>query len=390
MTILYGWTFDNDIEGWSERDIKSDASPQSATLSTQGGALVAYDDGDPTLPVFCSPASLSGDQSSIFGTKIEINWENDAVGSSGEIGSYAIKVVGQDGSSIQIRMDIPDTRASQVTGKFEAVLDPSVVQQNITMMYFADENSTGEPASADNMRRILAQFDRLQLSGDIRVGREYTRINDVTITTLCFTSGTMISTPDGERKVETLRPGDLVVTRDHGPQMLRWLGMRTMKVADLAAKPKIRPVRIRAGALGHNAPARDLVVSPQHRILLQSKIVQRVFDEPQILTAAKNLLDLPGVEVAEDLTQVTYIHLLFDRHELVMADGAWSESLYLGKQAKLNLTRAQKEEIEAIFPGLLNEETPYAPARSFAKGAPTRKLVQRSLRNGQPLYAGMI
>lgn len=205
---------------------------------------------------------------------------------------------------------------------------------------------------------------------------------------ICFTSGTLIATLDGDRRVETLRPGDLVLTRDHGPQELRWLGMRVMKSVVFLARPKTRPIRIRADTLGRNIPARDLIVSPQHRMLLQSKIVQRVFDAPQVLTAAKNLLELPGVEVAEDMTQVTYIHLMFDRHELVLADGAWSESLYLGKQAKLSLTSGQIEEIDAIFPGLLNEDAAQEPARTFAKGAPTRKLIQRSLRNNQPLFAG--
>ncbi|MDT9702188.1 Hint domain-containing protein, partial [Streptomyces sp. P17] len=91
--------------------------------------------------------------------------------------------------------------------------------------------------------------------------------------------------------------------------------------AALAANPHLRPVRIRAGALGAGVPARDLVVSPQHRVLLRSGIARRMFGASEVLVAAKQLLALDGVELASDLDSVTYVHFLFDRHQIVQSEG---------------------------------------------------------------------
>ncbi|MDP0927720.1 Hint domain-containing protein [Paracoccus onubensis] len=217
-------------------------------------------------------------------------------------------------------------------------------------------------------------------------GRYYGPSYDGTYNPLCFGAGTLIDTPEGEKRVETLRSGDLVNTRDHGAQLLLWVGSSVMTQVRLQTSPKLRPIRIRAGALGQGCPARDLVVSPQHRILLQSKIAQRMFGSPAILTAAKNLLELPGVEIAEDIAEIRYFHLMLDRHEIVRADGAWTESLYIGEQARLSLTESQLQEIAAIYPGLPEKEARQEPARSFVRGSPTRKLVRRSIRNQRPLY----
>src|SRR5690606_32383544 len=161
----------------------------------------------------------------------EFNWTNqdDLDGRNGTIKWASTLIVGQDGSHIRIVMVIPATDADTVTGTFSAILYPSVDQPGITMEYRAADDSSSRPATATDMMQVLGLLDSFRLSGDIRYGDEYTRIEDVSITPICFTSGTLIATPDGERAVETLRPGDLVMTRDHGPQELRWVGMRVMR-----------------------------------------------------------------------------------------------------------------------------------------------------------------
>ncbi|MDN3710695.1 Hint domain-containing protein [Paracoccus cavernae] len=91
----------------------------------------------------------------------------------------------------------------------------------------------------------------------------------------CFTDDSMILTSHGVVRAADLALGDLVMTRDHGPRPIRWIGRRPVSAAELAAHQHLRPVRIAAGALGPGLPDADLVVSQQHRILVRSKIALR-------------------------------------------------------------------------------------------------------------------
>lgn len=204
---------------------------------------------------------------------------------------------------------------------------------------------------------------------------------------VCFAAGTMISTAVGDRAVEDLREGDLVLTRDHGLQRIRWIGSRRLDARILAAKPNLQPVRISAGALGDGLPIRDLLVSPQHRILLRSAIAQRMFGTHEVLVAAKQLLPLDGVDIASDVTTVEYFHIMFDRHEVIISNGAETESLYTGPQALKSLKGPALEEIFAIFPELRDPDHAVASARFLVSGRQARKLVARHLQHGKPLTA---
>ncbi|MBI6630636.1 Hint domain-containing protein [Pontibaca sp. S1109L] len=201
----------------------------------------------------------------------------------------------------------------------------------------------------------------------------------------CFAAGTLILTARGEAAVETLRVGDLVMTRDHGPQPIRWIGARRLDAATLAAQPKLRPIRIRAGALGDNIPASDLLVSPQHRVLVRSKIARRIFATDEVLVAAKQLLAIDGVETAQDIETVEYFHILFDRHQVVVSNGAETESLYTGPEALKSLGHAARAEIFALFPELASRDHVPLAARSLAPGKQARKLAQRHAANQQIL-----
>lgn len=202
----------------------------------------------------------------------------------------------------------------------------------------------------------------------------------------CFAAGTLLETADGPRPIESLEVGDLVMTRDNGLQPVRWKGTRHMAGA-LRLNPKLRPIRIRAGALGEGVPAADLVVSPQHRLLVRSRIAVKMFGAMEVLVAAKQLLSLEGVDIAEDLAEVTYVHVLFDRHEVVIANGAEAESLYTGAEALKVVGPAAREEIFAIFPELREGAESVAAARVMPSGRRARKLAMRHLQNGQPLVA---
>lgn len=195
----------------------------------------------------------------------------------------------------------------------------------------------------------------------------------------CFTLGTMIATPDGERLIEGLQVGDLVSTRDHGPQAIRWIGRRQLSLKQLLAAENLNPVLIRKSSLGKNIPKSDLLLSPQHRLLLRSRIVKRLTGEDEVLAPACQLAGWPGIESQPAVGPVTYLHLMFDRHEIIEANGCWVESLFLGKQAKRGLSLSARQEILAIFPELMQPEAlPPMPARYFLRGKKLGELSRRS------------
>lgn len=192
----------------------------------------------------------------------------------------------------------------------------------------------------------------------------------------CFTPGTLIETPRGEVPVESLREGDRVITRDNGIQEIRWVGNRTLSRDELALNPSLKPILIKAGSLGQGLPERDMVVSPQHRLLIAGDRTQLYFDESEVLVAAKHLVNNGAIQTLETL-RTTYIHFMFDRHEVVLSDGAWTESFQPGDQTLGAMGQEARDEIVALFPELATAEgvADYAAARRALK-AHEAKLLQ--------------
>lgn len=184
----------------------------------------------------------------------------------------------------------------------------------------------------------------------------------------CFTPGTLIATPQGEVAVETLQPGDKVFTRDNGIQEIRWIGRRDVAAQELAQRPSWQPILISAGALGANLPERDLLLSPNHRVLISGDRAALNFGETEVLAAAKYLTGFDGVMQVETGT-VSYIHILFDRHEVILSNGAWSESFQPGDYSMRGIGDAQREEIFALFPELeqMNTQSEWKAARKVLK-----------------------
>ncbi|MDA7429849.1 Hint domain-containing protein [Primorskyibacter aestuariivivens] len=193
----------------------------------------------------------------------------------------------------------------------------------------------------------------------------------------CFTPGTTIATPMGERLVEDLREGDRVITRDNGLQEIRWIGRKELTGHQLARAPHLRPVLIQAGSLGPNLPEHDILVSPQHRMLINNDRSALYFEEREVLAAAKHLTDLDGVDEVGTLG-VTYIHFMFDQHEVVLSNGVWSESFQPGDQTMDGMGDAQRAEIFELFPELKTEDglKDYAAARRSLKKHEAKLLVR--------------
>jgi hypothetical protein len=190
----------------------------------------------------------------------------------------------------------------------------------------------------------------------------------------CFTPGTMILTDRGEVAVENLVPGDLVVTRDHGLQPLRWTGQRRLTLRQLLADPDLQPVRIAKGALGAEGPERTMLVSPQHRVLVAAARAELLFGEAEVLVPAKHLVGEAEVTRALPETGVTYIHLLFDRHEIVQSDGIWTESFQPAERMLTAMDAAARAEVLALFPELEVGGEAFAGARLSLKAHEARVL----------------
>lgn len=212
-------------------------------------------------------------------------------------------------------------------------------------------------------------------SSDVVTGTmRFTHIENIIIP--CFTPGTRIATIRGEVLVEDLEVGDRIITRDNGIQDIRWIGTRSLTRTEMLGQQNLLPIRIRQGALGNGLPERDMMVSPNHRMLVASEKAAFFFEEREVLVAAKHLVGMPGVEVA-DVADVTYIHFMFDHHEVVLSDGTWSESFQPGDQTIGGLDQDQRDELLTLFPELAQADgvAGYAAARRSLKKYEAQLLV---------------
>jgi len=205
---------------------------------------------------------------------------------------------------------------------------------------------------------------------------------------VCFAADTRLCTATGMRRIDALSRGDLLWTADDGFAPVRWLGSRHVPAARLAADPAGLPVRIAAGAVAHGVPARDVVVSQQHRIAVRSPIVARMFGVSEVLVAARHLLGIPGIALEASGRGVTWMHVLLDRHQVVEAEGMMTETLLPGTEALKTLPAAERAEVAGLFPPVdrQGDRTPGAPARPCVGGHRAARLRDRHLANRKPLW----
>jgi hypothetical protein len=162
-----------------------------------------------------------------------------------------------------------------------------------------------------------------------------------------FGRGTLIDTPDGPKPVETLGPGDLVTTLDNGSQPLVWVGCQTLGLAELLADPALRPVQFAAGAAGNRAA---LTVACSQRLLIDDWRAEVYFAEDRVLVAAQALIDDRLARLDLPVAGMDYWYLLCNRHEILIADGALSESFHPGEIGYSGLAPANRLLVEALVP----------------------------------------
>ena len=125
-------------------------------------------------------------------------------------------------------------------------------------------------------------------------------------------------------------------------------------------------------------------------MLVRSKIVQKMFGVEEVLVAAKKLVSMDGIEVACDVSEVEYFHILFDRHEIIFANGAASESLFTGKQALKTLGAGAMREIHGLLPQSAADNYVPTPARKIVTGHRCKALVARHVKNRKTILGNPI
>lgn len=328
---LYGGEGDDYIDGGIDNDLIYGGAGNDHLIGGQGDDTLHGDDGDDTLHGDAGNDTLTGGDGadSLYGGD-----DRDTF-----IGANAGDFVDGGEGFTSDPLDDYDVLDLTGSGPLHIIYDP------------------------DNAENGTVEFR--DLDGNVTGTMEFRNIENVIP---CFTPGTLIATPKGERAVEELKVGDKIITRDNGIQEIRWLGAKTLDWRALGTQPHLRPVLIRKGSLGHGLPERDMLVSPNHRVLVANDQTQLYFEEREVLVAAKHLVNNAGVSVAESLG-TTYIHFMFDHHEVVLSDGAWTESFQPGDYTLKGIGNAQRIEILGLFPELKDQQgiDGYATARRTLK-----------------------
>lgn len=199
---------------------------------------------------------------------------------------------------------------------------------------------------------------------------------------ICVARGTRIDTPSGTVLVEDLEPGDLVTTLDKPPQQVRWIGSRKVSSAELMADPSMCPIRISKGALGGNTPRRDLIVSQNHRIMLENWRAELLYGDSEVLVPAKSLINDQTIRRDHNVTEVEYFHVLFDDHEVIFTEGAPTESLHPGHYVMSTMAQSSRDELVRLLPEL-DDPLAYGSAARRSLKPWESQLLQSNIRRAE-------
>jgi hypothetical protein len=170
----------------------------------------------------------------------------------------------------------------------------------------------------------------------------------------------LIKTPRGERLIEDLKPGDLVMTIDHGLQPIRWIGRRSV-----VGRGRFTPIRV--SSMNKSDAQNSVLVSPEHRVLFKGYLSQLHFGTSEVLIAAKHLIG-SGTAFEAPCAKVTYIHIMFDQHEIVYSNGIPTESFFAGEIGLNGIEDSSRDELFGLFPELRTRGNPHKEtARSCLK-----------------------
>jgi len=252
----------------------------------------------------------------------------------------------------------------------------------ITITVFSQGNNTSDIWAFHSDTPLIADAQYVKTSGKNFGAASYSSLSSQPV---CYAFGTLIDTPNGPRAIETLHPGELVATVDHGPQAIRWIQVEVqpLEATEVASKP----VLIAAGALGGKLPAQDLIVSPQHRILVGGHGQLQGLFQTEALAPAKSLTALKGIRHMKGKTQITWIHFACERHEIVTANGCLAEALLLGPMVITAMAVPERQAVIDLFGPALTPDAALngPPARQCLKAGSARRQIVKSLEEKRQL-----
>lgn len=171
---------------------------------------------------------------------------------------------------------------------------------------------------------------------------------------LCFTDETLIETENGLQRAGDLTPGTRLKTLNGHFRKLRWVYHRHVSREELLQAPELMPILFEPGALGENRPNRPTRLSAQHKVLIRSPRCELMYGHSEMLTPAKALVNQQTIRRDTSCRDVTYIHLLLDRHEILYAHNLEAESLDPAADALTALTPEARRELEQLVPDYVN------------------------------------
>ncbi len=271
--------------------------------------------------------------------------------------------------------------------------DPDVGQDefHIDLSGFDDDFSIFVDSMDSDDKFVISGFAAHTISGSVHLftywgtdgnahlfAIDTASLHDPTFVSIvvCFARNSRILTPHGERPVETLSEGDMVVCGDGLHRPVRWVGSRKLARAELDRRPELKPIRLKRDAMGREAPNRDLLLSPQHRVLLRDWRAEMLFGEPAVFVPAVSLVNDNSIRQESDCEGVEYFHILLEGHHTVFAEGLECETLMPAEMAAGALDGKARDEICAIFPELAADLSSFGPlCHPAAKPAEARLLL---------------
>ncbi|MCI2395289.1 Hint domain-containing protein [Aliiroseovarius sediminis] len=249
-----------------------------------------------------------------------------AVNPTQPLGSHSV-----DGQALNMGFEVTDGHAGYVVTLIEGVGDQ-------TLLMFVGEVP---PADTD-----------LQVVRACMTPSAKNMLVEQPAGVVCLTPGTRLRGQSGDVRVENLREGETILTRDSGTQKVLWIGCQRITGTQLFAAPDKRPIRLRAGAVRSGQPDSDLIVSGRHQILLNGKRAREMFNEDEVLISARDLVDERRVVVDYTLPEAVYYHVLLENHEIVWANGVQTESFHPANADLAMVDPAQRSRLFRMFPQL--------------------------------------
>ena len=240
------------------------------------------------------------------------------------------------------------------------------------------------PVGPETPQSVIRDYNVMNTTG-AAVGSM--RITSNNQSAICFAAGTLIETKCGYKTVETLKAGDYVRTRAGSFRPIKWIGFRFIRQSAMARFPSLRPIRIKANSLGEAYPFQDLIVSRHHRILIQNRIVERMFETPAVLVEAHRLTWHQGIDAICPSEDMKLYHILLDSHDVIYANGMQSETLNLGPMSFKALDPIARGDVARLFPNFSRDHNKgYEKPFIIPSLKQQNKLCERIEYNAQALF----